>query len=110
MSPSRAVTMVRGVLTAYLMLFTVAGPCACCYLAAPLLAGDRTAPPTARRCASAGNSYHTCGHCCSDEHRPGDPQAGTPRRPAPACPTCPCGDPSLCCGAPVGKLDESLGG
>ena len=95
--------MVRGVLIAYLMLFTVAGPCACCCLATPLLAGD-SAPPPAARCASAGKSCHTCGNCCSDEHRPAPP------RPSPPCPSCPCGDPSLCCGAPVGKLDESFGG
>jgi hypothetical protein len=97
--------MLRSVVTAYLALFTLAGPCACCWAVSLRLAGRPTArtPPAADCCAPSGKSCHTCGSRCSGDHPP------APRPTEPPCPACPCGDPSLFWGAPVGKLDESFG-
>jgi hypothetical protein len=111
MSPVEGATMLRGVLTVYLLLVTAAGPCFCC-IAGQLLARPRssTSPaepgPLQSRCVSANNSCGTCGSCCST----GRDSSAPARRPAPAapCPACPCGEPSLCCGTLAGRLDDSF--
>jgi hypothetical protein len=71
--------MLRGVLIAYLVLFTAAGPCLCCCAALRTHAATRATPPAEPATPAAP--------CCQRHHRDATP-AAAPERPAPA------GDPT----------------
>jgi hypothetical protein len=106
--------MLRGLLTAYLLFASLAGPCGYCCLASQLLARAAAAGQTAsthptasacRHCTLANDTAGACSGCCPTSRPSDDPVNGP--RPGPACPVCPCGGPSLCYGSLTAKLDDT---
>src|SRR5687767_12392111 len=113
MSPVEDRVMLRGVLAIYLAFQSAVGPCAGCCLAARLLASASHCPTTSD-CPPASS----CG-CCSPVNTasggcqrcaPTGQQPAAPSRcpaPGPSCPSCPCDEPSTCCGALIVKAEQS---